>query len=531
MARPTMRIAQNVFLLLAFFCTRPLWAQEPASERPADHRPAVSTEEARLNEALSKKGDFSFGDEPLSDVVAGLSEYLSAELFLDVKALEDIGLGTDTPVTINMQGVTARSMLRIMLQQLDLTWVIRDEAIVITTLEAAEAELKDLVYPVADLLRNGKGELNTSDELIELITRIASPDMWDEVGGPGSIVSIYGMLLISQTDEVHQEVQQLLDGYRAVRRMAQQSPDKVTHPSVTCDGTTLDAVRAALDKRHSLDVLESPLSDVVALLSDQSGVNIVLDERALNELGIATDAPVTSRAVKATLRTILNRALRPLDLTYVVGDEVLVITTIDEAESNLQTRFYPVYDLPPSDAFGDEPYGSLMSAITTTVRPNTWDEVGGPASIFAIKDPPVLVVSQTEQGHQQVGELLQKLRLTRQKMGAVADETAVGGKLRLEVYSLAPPQPGAAPVSSQELARVIVRLVEPESWNGKDVVLEQLPGKLVIRHTHRVHYEVQKLLRQLGVGASSAGNVEGGGGAFGGGGFGGGGGAGFFSVP
>jgi len=55
-------------------------------------------------------------------------------------------------VTRNLSGVSLRSALRLMLKDLDLTYVIRDEVLLITTPEEANAKLVTKVYPVADLV-------------------------------------------------------------------------------------------------------------------------------------------------------------------------------------------------------------------------------------------------------------------------------------------------------------------------------------------------------------------------------------------
>ena len=55
-------------------------------------------------------------------------------------------------VTVSLSGVTLRSALKLMLKEIDLTYVIRDEVLKITTPEEAENELLTKVYPVADLV-------------------------------------------------------------------------------------------------------------------------------------------------------------------------------------------------------------------------------------------------------------------------------------------------------------------------------------------------------------------------------------------
>ena len=108
--------------------------------------------EAKIIAALDDKTELEFVDQPLSDVIDYLKERHAIEIQLDTKALTDAGLGSDTPVTRNIRGITLRSALRLMLSEMDLTYVIRDEVLMITSKTEAENMLSTKVYPVADLV-------------------------------------------------------------------------------------------------------------------------------------------------------------------------------------------------------------------------------------------------------------------------------------------------------------------------------------------------------------------------------------------
>ena len=108
--------------------------------------------EERITEALNDTTTMEFIETPLSDVVDYLKDLHKIEIQLDSKALEDAGSGSDTPITKNLKGISLRSALRLMLGGLDLTYVIKDEVLLITTPEKAASELVTKVYPVADLV-------------------------------------------------------------------------------------------------------------------------------------------------------------------------------------------------------------------------------------------------------------------------------------------------------------------------------------------------------------------------------------------
>jgi hypothetical protein len=90
---------------------------------------------------------------------------------------------------------------------------------------------------------------------------------------------------------------------------------------------------------------ETPLQDVVDTLSDQHGIDIIIDRRALNDAAIPTDIGVTANLNGVTLRSALRIMLGELDLSFMIRNEVLQITTTEVTEENLITKVYPVADL------------------------------------------------------------------------------------------------------------------------------------------------------------------------------------------
>lgn len=259
---------------------------EDAGNKPAEANPRPSRLEAtkRIEHALGQEADFDFVDTPLRDVVNFLSDNNAIPVVLRHKALEDAAIDPDTPVTSTLKGITLRSALRLMLEEMNLSYVVRDEVLQITTRDAADVTLVTKVYDCRELLalprppgserpkatRGGGGffavqdepatkapptgdsggtvpstggaeppadagessgptggggfggggstgkesphrEPSDADNLIQVITTTVNPDSWDEVGGPGTIAEYKGMLAVTQTGVIHEEVERLLN--------------------------------------------------------------------------------------------------------------------------------------------------------------------------------------------------------------------------------------------------------------------------------------------------------------------------------
>jgi len=194
--------------------------------------------------------------------------------------------------------------------------------------------------------------------------------------------------------------------------------------AVTLSGPGADEnerrIAAALESPTVIECHEAPLTDVAAFLEDLHGIEVQLDVKALDEVGIDPEVEITADLKGISLRSALRLVLRKLDLTYVIHDEVLMITTPEQAETELATTVYPVGDLMTfRDESGEQwtDFDSLMDLITSTVEPTTWDDVGGPGSIAPLESKVCLVISQTQEVHGQIEDVLAKLRSVDKKLG------------------------------------------------------------------------------------------------------------------
>jgi len=106
-----------------------------------------------------------------------------------------------------------------------------------------------------------------------------------------------------------------------------------------------DKIRAALDQETQLEFPQVPLRDAIQFLADLHDINIIIDETALTDAGVNIDDNVDIVLTGITLRSALRILLEPYDLTYVIEDEVMKITTSEIAEEKLSVRVYPVGDL------------------------------------------------------------------------------------------------------------------------------------------------------------------------------------------
>ncbi len=124
-------------------------------------------------------------------------------------------------------------------------------------------------------------------------------------------------------------------------------------------GSNEKQIYEALDSKvENFDFTETPLRDVIAQIEDAQGIPVEIDTKAFEDAGIDLEAPVTKSVSGIALRSALRLLLGDLDLTYLVKDEVLLITTKDKAAEQLVVKVYPVADLvlPVNPSSGLNPF-------------------------------------------------------------------------------------------------------------------------------------------------------------------------------
>jgi hypothetical protein len=181
----------------------------------------MSAEDKAVLESLAAPIKIEFKGTRLQDVIDYLSNQMKRTIILDKNALDEGQLNYDTPVTVSFKTpVATRTALRIMLNNLNLTYVVRDGIIQVTNAARAKDVMVTRSYYIGDLV-TGLGMFSSAPQLgqpqdqaqlaanvqviIEMITQSVDPSSWIGKGGLGVIgYNIQTQsLIIRQSAEVH----------------------------------------------------------------------------------------------------------------------------------------------------------------------------------------------------------------------------------------------------------------------------------------------------------------------------------------
>ena len=107
----------------------------------------------KIQQALAQPVDVNFNNQPLSVVIDTLARMTGVNVHVDAQGIGAEGITSDTPVSITLsQPVSFRSALALILDELRLSYVIRNEVLLITSEQARDLEVYQNVYNVADLV-------------------------------------------------------------------------------------------------------------------------------------------------------------------------------------------------------------------------------------------------------------------------------------------------------------------------------------------------------------------------------------------
>lgn len=113
----------------------------------------LSPQEEEIRKKLSTSVEVRFENRPLGDVLKTLSTVTGVPIFVDEQALSAARLTLDEPVNLDLQQqVMLKSALKLILNKYDLTWMIQDEVLKITSPEQKRSNVRTVPYKVADLV-------------------------------------------------------------------------------------------------------------------------------------------------------------------------------------------------------------------------------------------------------------------------------------------------------------------------------------------------------------------------------------------
>ncbi len=113
---------------------------------PALQRAGVSPLEEKIEQALLKPAEADFVDMPLKEALDFLKQHHDIQIWTDEVMLTEVGVAADTPVTLQVTGVSLRSVLKLLLEPLKLDYIVEDEVMKVTSNAYAEERIVTRIF-------------------------------------------------------------------------------------------------------------------------------------------------------------------------------------------------------------------------------------------------------------------------------------------------------------------------------------------------------------------------------------------------
>jgi hypothetical protein len=195
------------------------WVEKSKKRSPAAK---LTEREKALLEALKKPVKVDYNTETFQSVIDHLSKQMGQDIIIDKQSLEEANVTYDTPITLRFnKPVSARTALKRVLADVGLTYVVRREAIEVTTVARAREMMTVRTYYVGDLMGVASPLLPAVANQFQMIQAIGiiinqiqgiDPESWEGRGGPGTVT--YDPIRMALVVKASAEVHYMLDGMR-----------------------------------------------------------------------------------------------------------------------------------------------------------------------------------------------------------------------------------------------------------------------------------------------------------------------------
>ena len=203
-------------------------------------RPAVAEPQdvdRRVAEQLDRElPEVNFDQNFFGDVMDFLRDVSGANIYVNWKALQDAGITPQVPISVKLRNITVRKALDVIVEDAGgatTKIAITIDRGVISIAPAASARRITRSYDVHDLIPEKapvppivgaaivpgleRPALGRADELVRLLTTSIAPSTWESNGGSiGSIKESDGTLVVTQTVENQEAIENWLTALRAI---------------------------------------------------------------------------------------------------------------------------------------------------------------------------------------------------------------------------------------------------------------------------------------------------------------------------
>lgn len=257
-------------------------------------------------------------------------------------------------------------------------------------------------YDIRELAGPGR----IGDLLVDKLTEEVYPWTWKRCGGSGSLELDGEELVVRQHQWVHDRLPRLLDLLAGMAGKANRGSGIGLQNAIRIwsdhDPDLVHDIERAMTRPVTVRLTEARLRVAMDQIHSRFGVSCwARPEAFTTESGDDVHITrITLRADEAPLGKVLDDALKAVALDWSVVGSGVCIDLASSVAARREVRVYRIKELLDAGTAAAD----LVSAITRTIEPESWQNTTGTAAIRVL--PGFLVVSHNRRAHEQVEGLL-----------------------------------------------------------------------------------------------------------------------------
>ncbi len=275
-------------------------------------------------------------DIPLDEALRVVGDVAGVPITIDPVALRLAGVSAAKPIDVVGEGVTLAELLETSLQPLRLGFDAEGSSVTVVRVDADKT--RTIQHPVADLVEADETEMVA---LLRRLGKLPADSQFSDskLGVTASLATQYDLVVLCER-----------------LRIARGLPLKTKYPgSLLSAEPSLATLAPVLDRRTTFSFVEpTPLTEVFGHWRRVTGLSILVDWRALAEIGYGPRSTVECSVTNRPFGVALDGVLGGLGLTWgAVDGRTLWLTTSDAARQPETIEFYPPGTTAPADVIAE----------------------------------------------------------------------------------------------------------------------------------------------------------------------------------
>ena len=288
-------------LVATIFLPSAISAQDSQSDR--------RTIETKLDGKIS----LLYIDQPLSRVLTEIAKRHAISIKVDERVKKARPDGSVDRVNIELADVSLRSCMSMLLRNYDLEYVNEGNRLLVTTSEHAKTVHQEDRYLLPQSVAKD------AEELVQLIRELI-------LGATGTVKVEGNELVVTAPRAERATIGKLVEQFQ---------------PNIDAGKTPAELeIAQILKEPANMNYILTPLAEAIHTISKAHGVRIVIDRKTMEQAGITADTPVTFELQGIDLGRSLRFMLNSCNLSYIVKDECVLVTTKEVVDAHREIAVY-----------------------------------------------------------------------------------------------------------------------------------------------------------------------------------------------